>query len=424
MGDQTRRFRGLLVNTVSLLVVIMATVYIVWPLRALLLPIILGVLLAYVVRPLKTAFRYKWLPEGIRVALMIGFVTGSILFAVNLIQKNIPNAKESLEIKVRLKYKFNQRFDKMMGIDPATGKGNAFYDFIAHDIDPLRRRINDVLDLTSEEKANFVNFYKGVEGYDPVPESYYQYYIENNRKKKLLAKIEETKQTETTDQGQITAKPSEKSFLLVLLDTISVWFLMPIVFIYVLLDKGTMNQFLLSMIPNRYFELALNVQDAVDSAIGKYLRGISAQCGLVALTLFLGLWVIGIPFGMSLTIGVLSGISTAVPFLGPIMGLGLGTVYVLIAENIEPMIPFVTIDNAPLAVLIVNALVLALDNMVYQPFVLGHAVSLHPLVVIIGLMGGSMLFGAAGVLLAIPTIVVLNVIVTQIFKGLKEYRII
>ena len=247
--------------------------------------------------------------------------------------------------------------------------------------------------------------------------------MENNKKRKVLIAPEEAKNVAVIEPGKVTAKPNEKSFLLSLIDTISIWFLLPIVFIYVLLDKGTMNQFFMSIVPNRYFELALNVQDAVDSAIGKYLRGISAQCGMVALTLFLGLWIIGIPFGMSLTIGVLSGVATAVPFLGPVIGLGLGTVYVLIAD-VQPMIPFVTNDTAPLAVLIVNALVLALDNMVYQPFVLGHAVSLHPLVVIIGLMGGSMLFGAAGVLLAIPTIVVLNVIVTQVFKGLKEYRII
>jgi len=72
----------------------------------------------------------------------------------------------------------------------------------------------------------------------------------------------------------------------------------------------------------------------------------------------------------------------------------------------------------------VIAIVLCLDNIVFQPIVLGGAVNLHPLVVIVGIMGASMLFGMAGVLLAIPTIVVLKVVIQHTFRGLKDYRII
>ncbi|MBK8203572.1 MAG: AI-2E family transporter [Bdellovibrionales bacterium] len=50
----------------------------------------------------------------------------------------------------------------------------------------------------------------------------------------------------------------------------------------------------------------------------------------------------------------------------------------------------------------VIAIVFDLDNLVFQPILLGSSVNLHPLVVILGIMGGSMLFGLAGVLLAVP----------------------
>jgi predicted PurR-regulated permease PerM len=96
----------------------------------------------------------------------------------------------------------------------------------------------------------------------------------------------------------------------------------------------------------------------------------------------------------------------------------------LIAEDLNPLIPFVNIDNAAIAVIIVNIVVHLLDNMLFQPVVLGGAVNLHPLVIIIGLLAGSMLFGAAGVVLAIPTIVVLKVVSENTFRGLKDYRII
>jgi predicted PurR-regulated permease PerM len=62
-----------------------------------------------------------------------------------------------------------------------------------------------------------------------------------------------------------------------------------------------------------------------------------------------------------------------------------------------------------IAVVVVNILVKVLDDFVFQPIVLGGAVDLHPLVVILGIMGGSMMFGMAGVLLGIPAIVLLHV---------------
>jgi predicted PurR-regulated permease PerM len=39
-------------------------------------------------------------------------------------------------------------------------------------------------------------------------------------------------------------------------------------------------------------------------------------------------------------------------------------------------------------------------------------------------MSASMMFGPAGVLLAIPTIVVAKAVIQHTFRGLKDYRII
>jgi predicted PurR-regulated permease PerM len=65
-----------------------------------------------------------------------------------------------------------------------------------------------------------------------------------------------------------------------------------------------------------------------------------------------------------------------------------------------------------------------LDNAIFQPLVVGSAVNLHPLVVILGVFGGSLMFGFAGLIFAIPTIVVLKVVTETFFTGLKDYRII
>ena len=50
--------------------------------------------------------------------------------------------------------------------------------------------------------------------------------------------------------------------------------------------------------------------------------------------------------------------------------------------------------------------------------------SAPPLVVVIGAMGGAILFGLAGVLLAIPTISVFKVFVSSTARQLKAYGLI
>ncbi|MBK7843128.1 MAG: hypothetical protein IPJ71_05445 [Bdellovibrionales bacterium] len=46
------------------------------------------------------------------------------------------------------------------------------------------------------------------------------------------------------------------------------------------------------------------------------------------------------------------------------------------------------------------------------------------LVDILGIMGGAMLFVLAGILLAVPAIVITKAIPQNAFRGLKDYRII
>jgi len=62
-----------------------------------------------------------------------------------------------------------------------------------------------------------------------------------------------------------------------------------------------------------------------------------------------------------------------------------------------------------------------LKNVIYEPLVLGGAVKLHLLAVVIGIVGGSILFDVPGVLLAIPTMVVFKVFVSSTARQLKAY---
>jgi predicted PurR-regulated permease PerM len=148
------------------------------------------------------------------------------------------------------------------------------------------------------------------------------------------------------------------------------------------------------------------------------------ECFLVGLSLIMGLILLGIPMGIAVAIGVVSGLLNAIPFLGTAIALVIGVGYALIAENITPLIPGLNPNDLALYVVILVIIVHVLEDVVFQPFVLGSAANVHPLVVVIAIIGGSLIMGLWGVLFAIPAVVVIKTAVATFFKELKAYRII
>jgi predicted PurR-regulated permease PerM len=98
--------------------------------------------------------------------------------------------------------------------------------------------------------------------------------------------------------------------------------------------------------------------------------------------------------------------------------------YALIAENIVPLVPGLNPNNLPLYVLILVGIARVLDDLVFQPFILGSAVDIHPLVVVVAIISGSLILGLWGMIFAVPTVVVVKTAVETLFKELRDYRMI
>jgi len=181
---------------------------------------------------------------------------------------------------------------------------------------------------------------------------------------------------------------------------------------------------LIAMVPNRYFEPTLNVLAVLDKTVGSYLRGVILECSLVGITYMGLLWVVGVQAKWAVIIGVLAGIVNVIPYGGSVIGLSLGLVYALLAEAVHSLLPFVNTGNLWLWVLAVALVTRVLDDAVFQPMVLGGALELHPLVVALGIVGASLLFGLAGAIFAVPTIALAGVFFRSTMKELRAYSIV
>ena len=399
--------------------------FLVWKLSGLILPIIVGGLLAFLFRPVKERFRIRWLPHELQVLCSFAAIGVALFFAFNTLRKHIPDEEQKLEFRVRLQYKLNEKYRQLVAKSP-EGKSNAVVPLIEKEVGPVMDKINRALELKPEERDLFLKYCAGYNGKPPVEKKFFDYFRANQNAGRYV--IPEKPPTEavppTTAVAAASTPPPPAEEGTSLESKLSAWMLAPLIFFFLGFDNGQIRRFFISLVPNRYFELSLTVLDRLDEAIGNYLRGTLTDCFLVALTLTLGLILLGIPVGIAIAIGIVSGLSSAIPFLGTVIALGIGVGYALIAENIRPLIPGLNPNDLALYVVILIIITRVLEDVVFQPFVLGSAVNVHPLVVIIAIVSGSLIMGLWGMLFAIPAVVVVKTAVATFFKELKDYRII
>ena len=402
--------------------------YLVWGLRSLVVPVVVGGLLAYICRPVVARLERWRVPRGAAIGLLLLVFVLAALGIVNRVRAVIPSDTGALELRIRALYTLNQRYQALMGLDRSLTRGNRIYQFVHGDVDPLMDRVSQLLALTPEEHAEFVT--SRTRGAPDAPAGsdrlveYGRANVETLERRARAALGE----LATRSVARPPAAPAPTSVaqtpLAALGDIFSTWIISPLMFLFLLRDTGEIKRGLLRAVPNRLFEPALNVLADLDRALGDYIRGLFLECCLLGLTVMLLLTIIGVPLRWTIPIGIFTGASNVVPYLGFVAALLSGLAYALLAEDIRPLLPMVSSENFVIWVIVAVALAELLKNVVYEPVVLGGAVNLHPLVVVIGILGGAILFGVVGVLLAIPTITVVKVLVSSTGRQLKAYGLI
>jgi len=418
---------GLLFKSVVATVGLLLAAFLLWALRSLIVPVAVSGLLAYVCRPLVAGLERYRVPRGLAIGLLLLAFIVAALFVVDRIRSIIPTETGAIEFKVRALYAINERYRDLMGLDATLSKGNRLYQFVHADSDPLVDRVSQLLALAPQERSQLlashsVDAHTQAGSDSLLDEDRFNLQTLDVRTRTAWAQGG-TVGSERPSPAQAATPPLNRP-LAVLAQILSTWIVAPLVFLFLLRDTGEIKRGLLSLVPNRLFEPALTVLADVDHALGDWVRGLFLECSLLGITVAVLLAIIGIPLRWSIAIGLFAGATNVVPYLGTAVALLGGLAYALLAHEIHPLLPTVTTDNLAIWVIAAVGLAELIKNAVYEPMVLGGAVKLNPLVVVIGVMGGAILFGLAGVLLAIPTISVFKVFVSSTARQLKTYGLI
>ncbi|MFB6099284.1 MAG: AI-2E family transporter [Salinibacter sp.] len=189
--------------------------------------------------------------------------------------------------------------------------------------------------------------------------------------------------------------------------------IIPFVTFFLLKDEFKIRRNLLSLVPNRYFEVTLSILAKVERNIGRYFRALLIQGTAIALIASFLLWIVGLRGAIA--IGIFTGVANTIPYFGPLLGFLAGTLVGIAQTGNMALVP---------GVALAMALTQLVDNVLLQPLIFSRAAQTHPLVILFVVLVGAQLGGLVGMLVAIPLTTTVRVIVEQLLWSLRNYRIL
>jgi predicted PurR-regulated permease PerM len=188
---------------------------------------------------------------------------------------------------------------------------------------------------------------------------------------------------------------------LALFNVISLLFITPIVAFYLLRDWDNMIARIDGLLPRGNADVIREQLILVDQAIAGFVRGQATVAMTLGIIYGLGWSLAGLEFGLVLGLG--TGVLAFVPYVGAALGFVIALIVAFAQFGPE---------FAPLAMIIGTfAFGQTLDASFLTPKLVGGRVGLHPVWVIFALMAGGTLFGFLGVLIAVPTGAAIGVLV-------------
>lgn len=187
---------------------------------------------------------------------------------------------------------------------------------------------------------------------------------------------------------------------------------------FILKDRNSLQRFFLAIIPPVGRERAISSLDKVKSILSRYFVGLLLQILVLFVIYSITLFWVGTE--NALIVAFFCALFNIVPYVGPLIGallMALLTVTSHIemdfSQEILPLVGFVMIGVT------VGQLV---DNFFSQPYIFSNSVKSHPMEIFIVIIAAGLLFGIAGMMVAVPGYAVTKVIMKEFLRDHRFVR--
>ncbi|WP_240126367.1 AI-2E family transporter [Thermomonas alba] len=188
--------------------------------------------------------------------------------------------------------------------------------------------------------------------------------------------------------------------------------LLPVLTFFFLRDWDLIVSKVAALIPRDHYATVRRLTLEADEVLGGFLRGQLLVMLVLGVLYALGLWLVGLKLGI--LIGMVAGLLTFVPYLGPAS--------IILFGGIAALVQFGDWQHLA-GVGIVFGVGQVVESFLLTPVLVGDRIGLHPMAVIFAVMAGGTLFGFLGMLLALPVAAVINVLLRYAQERYRHSRL-
>ena len=171
--------------------------------------------------------------------------------------------------------------------------------------------------------------------------------------------------------------------------------LVAVITYFFLLYKSAFKNYILTQVKPRNRKSAEKLFNNLQGLTKRYLAGQGIVIIILGLLIGSGLWLIGVPYPYFW--GFLAGFLEIIPYVGTTIGGLLPFLYMLVLAD--------TLWQ-PFAVIALYILVQQIEGNFISPNVMGPSIKINPLFIILGLFAGGIIWGIAGMILALPILAI------------------
>ena len=176
---------------------------------------------------------------------------------------------------------------------------------------------------------------------------------------------------------------------------------------YLLKDGETIKGYLAGLFPHQDNRRIMKLFNKILSALRIYICGQMIICCITALVVFLYFTIQDLPYAS--VFAVVSGVAEFIPVLGPTVASAFG---VLLTATTSP---WTAIQTAGFYLVLTQ-----INHNLVTPNIIGKSLNLHPIAIILGVVLGGELLGAAGMFLAVPVIVICKLVIEDIYLARQQ----
>lgn len=181
-------------------------------------------------------------------------------------------------------------------------------------------------------------------------------------------------------------------------------FLLTFIYIFFLVNyRKKFKLFFLKLAKDGQKKETKEVLNETSTVVQQYLVGKAFLIVFLTILYSLGLGFSGVE--NYILISFIAAFLSLIPFIGNMIGFALALIFgFLTTGEISVLI----------GVIITFTIVQFLESYVFEPYIIGNKVNLHPFLVILSIILGNMVWGVLGMILAIPILGIINVIFDHI----------